>query len=201
MRHAFNLSVLAPVILFLSVNILLLDIVVFSKKVPEGITDEVVKSRTAEPTAGPTSGIVEESYATEPTQYIVKTVAGEEVPRYPREYYITLGQGTIKNTEWAGVASAEAYVDTGRYPPIKQAFFEAYLSIPTGNGQVFAKLFNVTDKHDVWFSEVSGIGHEVTRHEVPITLENGNKLYRVMLKATLPYEVTVENARIKIVTE
>ena len=56
--------------------------------------------------------------------------------------------------DYEDILSAEAYIDTGNYSSIKQAVVELFLRNPTGNGRIYAKLYNVTDKHDVWFSEV-----------------------------------------------
>lgn len=194
-------SAFAPVVLFLSVNILLLDIIVFSKKNPGITTTRAASEQQSGDTLTP--AVTGTTFVSPPiTEVPEKPVSPQHVvlPQ-AREYYIPLGGGKTKSNEWTSLLSAEAYVDTDRYPRIKQAYFEAYLSIPTGNGQVQVKLFNVTQKHDVWFSDVSSIGHEVTRREVPISLEPGNNLYRVMIKASLEYDVLVENARIKIVTE
>ncbi|MFZ5844980.1 MAG: hypothetical protein ACOY0S_00745 [Patescibacteria group bacterium] len=117
-----------------------------------------------------------------------------------KEYYIPLGIGTTKSRDWEALPAAEATIDTASYPKIKQASFEVFMHIPTGNGRVYVKLFNATDSHDVWFSEVWSEGHQITKKEVKITLDSGAKLYRVMAKSTMGYEVVVDQARIKILT-
>lgn len=117
-----------------------------------------------------------------------------------KEYYIPLGSGTTKSNVWQDIAGAEAVIDTTNFPTIKSATFEVFLNIPTANGMIKAKLYNVTDKHDVWFSEVSGEGPTLTKKEASISLETGAKTYRVMGLSSLKYEANIENARIRIVT-
>ena len=96
---------------------------------------------------------------------------------------------------------AQVYIDTALYDSIKRVTFEVFLRNPTGNGRTYAKLFNATDKHDVWFSEVYFEGGGLVRKEATITLEPGNKLYQVYLKSSLAYDVYVDNARIHIITQ
>ena len=80
--------------------------------------------------------------------------------------------------------------------------FEAFLRIPTGNGRAYAKLYNVTDKHDVWFSEVMVEGGNTQRVESKnIGLDAGRKIYRVTMKTAMGYEAVLESARLKIILE
>ncbi len=117
-----------------------------------------------------------------------------------REYYIPLGSGSTTSNSWKDIPGVEAVIDTGNYPRIKSVTFEAYLNIPTANGRVYAKVFNVTDKHDVWFSELNAEGPVLVKKEASISLENGIKTYRVMGLSTLKYEANIQNARLKILT-
>ena len=119
----------------------------------------------------------------------------------PKEYVIPLGSGATKSKEWEFIPSIEATIDTRNYPPIKSVVLETYLSIPTANGMVYAKLYNVTDKHDVWFSEVSMEADKVLKKTATIKLEPGSKLYRIMMKSSLGYEAILENAKLRIITE
>jgi hypothetical protein len=119
----------------------------------------------------------------------------------PREYLLTLGTGSVDTLDWSDVPGVEIMIDTSKYPPIKQAYFETYMSIPIAGGFAHAKLVNVTDKHDVWFSEVSMEADKIVRQEVPITLTSGEKRYKVMMKSTLERDALLHNARIKLITE
>ena len=76
------------------------------------------------------------------------------------------------------------------------------MKIPNGNQRAYARLFNVTDKHPVWFSEVwlEGGTPRLLVSE-PITLAEGRKLYRVQMKTTLKDLAILTQARVKITTQ
>jgi len=116
-----------------------------------------------------------------------------------QEFYIPLGFGSTNSTSWIDLPGVEAYVAPDNYGKIKEMYFEAGLSIPTGNGQVFARLNNVTDKNTLFESEVNLQGSNgglVSSGKIPAPV--ATKLYRVQLKSSLGAEVKLDNARIKI---
>jgi len=117
-----------------------------------------------------------------------------------KEVYIPLGTGSTKSQDWEAINGAEAVIDLANYPQIKSIIFEASMRIPTANGRVYAKLYNVTEQHDVWYSEVSSEGPVSKREESKeISLASDRKLYRVMMKSTMGYEALLDSARIKII--
>lgn len=117
-----------------------------------------------------------------------------------KEFYIPLGAGSVAAQDWADVPSAEAYIDPVNYGKIKSVTFEALLKVPTGNGKVYARLYNVNDKLGIFESEVLAEGSTGMRVESSkINLSSGNKLYRVQMKNTLGVESLLELGRIKIV--
>jgi len=119
-----------------------------------------------------------------------------------KEVYVPLGSGTVTSVDWREIDGLEAVIDRANYSQIKSIIFEGSLSIPTGNGVVSAKLFNVTDKHEVWFSQIEAQGTSSQRTESKeISLSSGRKLYRVMMKSSMNYEAKLENARLKIILE
>ena len=202
MLQKISSTLLIWLIFLLAVNIVFLDIVVFSAKKDQTAVS-VARSELADD-CGKTclEQIRQEVARLQPESTVVPTGA-PSVPAATnaKEYYIPLGSGQTKSSEWADILGAEAYVNTNNYPRITKVLFEIYGSIPTANGELRVKLFDVSDKHDVWFSEVVLEGNTVVRKEVEVTLEPGNKLYRVMAKSTLSYEATVVNARLKLLTE
>jgi hypothetical protein len=119
----------------------------------------------------------------------------------PKEFYIPLGSGKTMSRDFAELVGVEAVINTANYPRIKSVLFEVSMHLFPGNGRMTAKLFNITDRHDVWFSELSTDEGQIVKKETPITLVNGEKLYRVMVQSTLGYEAIVDNARIRIITE
>ncbi len=116
-----------------------------------------------------------------------------------KEFFIPFGSGFSSAEEWTDVPGMSATIDTNNYKKIKTVFFEASLRIPTGNQKAYARLFNITDKHPVWFSEVSIEGGTPTLvTSQPITLDEGNNVYQVQMKTSLKYQSFIDQARIKI---
>ena len=85
---------------------------------------------------------------------------------------------------------------------MKTVTFEVAIRIPTGNQIAYARLFNVTDKHPVWFSEVSVEGGKALLViSQPITLDSGAKTYQVQLKTSLGYLSYIDQSRLRITTQ
>jgi hypothetical protein len=113
-----------------------------------------------------------------------------------------LGSGSTDKTDWDNLTATETIIDPGNYGTIKEAYFIVSLKNPTQNGQTDVQLYNVTDKHPVWGSHVVMNGPQSqTINSNSIQLDKGAKLYRVQLKSSLGYSVSVENAKIRIVSE
>lgn len=118
-----------------------------------------------------------------------------------KEYFVPLGTGTNATSDWADVVGASATVDTAQYPKIKKVVFEATLAVPTGNQVAYVRLFNKTDGHPVWFSELSmnTTGPTLLTSQA-ITLDKGSKLYQVQMKTQLKYPANLNQSRIHITT-
>lgn len=119
-----------------------------------------------------------------------------------KEYYVTFGSGQTLSDQYEDVAGLQAYIDSTKYGKIKKVVFEVTMRIPTANGRMYVQLFNATDQHPVWFSEVSSEG-TVSQliASSPITLDSGNKLYKVQAKTSLRYASLIDQARVHIITE
>lgn len=118
-----------------------------------------------------------------------------------KEVYVPLGTGTNTTTDWTDVKGAAAYIDTRLYGKFKKVTFEASLSIPSGNQTVYVRLYNATDKHPVWYSEMSmsGAGPELLTSSA-VTLDSGNKLYQVQMKSQLGAPTNLLQGRVHIIT-
>jgi hypothetical protein len=117
------------------------------------------------------------------------------------EQYIPMGTGATTNDEWEDMLGTDIFVDTANYGTITQTYFEASLWVPTKNGTVYARLYNVTDKHPVWFSDISTESEKSTRvQSAKITLDPGGKVYRVQMRSSLRYPSNMDLARIKIIS-
>lgn len=117
-----------------------------------------------------------------------------------KEYYVSFGAGSGNASDWTDVPGLQLYIDSTKYSGIKNVTFEAALRVPTANGTIYARLYNVTDKHPVWFSDVSAQGAtSQLQISKAITLDSGNKLYQVQLKTTLQFESVIDQSRVHII--
>lgn len=131
----------------------------------------------------------------------INQVAGSSTRAATKENYVPLGSGTNATDEWTDVAGASASVDTAAYGKIKQVTFEATVAIPAGSQRVWVRLFNATDKHPVWYSELttdSAAPQLLTSS--PISLDQGNKVYQVQMKTQLKALTTLVQSRLRIVS-
>lgn len=162
-------------------------------------TVETLESPPAAPQAspkeniGPSPIVKTETVVEKQTQTIVQTAQ--------KEIFIPIGSGSTFKSDYEDLAGLEVTIDSAKYSLIESAVFEASIWVQDGNGKMFAQLYNTTDKHPVWFSEIAASSSKSTLVTSPkITLDNGSRTYKVQAKTNLTsYAAHVENARIKIV--
>lgn len=131
-----------------------------------------------------------------------KTIVQKTPQSSVKEFYIPLGSGSTSSTAWEEIKNAEAYFNPQNYGEIKSITFEALMHIPTANGRVYARLYNVNDKVGLVETEIWAEGSAGVRIESPpFHLPSGRKLYRVQLKSTLGYEAILDLARLKVVVK
>ena len=117
-----------------------------------------------------------------------------------KEYFVPFGTGTNQTNDWANVPGAQATIDFGAYNGIKQITFEASVVIPTANQQVWVRLYNVSDNHPVWNSEVMmDGGSSAYLISQPIIYDTGSKMYQVQMKTQLAYQANLTQSRIHII--
>jgi hypothetical protein len=117
-----------------------------------------------------------------------------------KEYYLPIGSGSEKSTTWKDVPGLSIYIDSSKYKKIQNTVFEASVTIPLGNQDVSLRLYNSTDDHPVWFSDLffPTDTKNYLQTSQGITLDSGNKLYKVQIKTQLGATANVDQARIKI---
>lgn len=168
--------------------------------------EAIAKNDSASPVSSPIALPSASSDSTAPLTKTVetKTVVEREtqvvVQNAQKEVYIPIGSGSTKSSTYVDLAGLEVNVDTNKYPNIDYAVFEASIYVDGANGQVHTQLYNVSDKHPVWYSEMKGNAGTASLVTSPkITLEKGVRAYRVQAKTDLvDYAAHVENARIKL---
>lgn len=118
-----------------------------------------------------------------------------------KEYFVAFGGGSNSTDDWTDVSGLTASINSTAYGSIKEVRFEASVYIPTGNETAYVRLFNKTDQHPVWFSEVSlSGGTPQLLISDPITLDSGQKTYQVQMKTTLKFQAVLSQARVHITT-
>lgn len=117
-----------------------------------------------------------------------------------KESFVPMGTGSTTKNDWEDVSGSDVFINTANFPNIKEAYFEVSMHIPTKNGIMTARLYNVTDKHPVWYSDVTTQQDVSTFVSSKITLDPGNKQYRIQLKTSLEYQSLLDSARIKILS-
>lgn len=119
-----------------------------------------------------------------------------------KEYYVALGSGINTSDEWLDIPGAQSYIDSTKYGKISKVTFEASIQIQNGNQKAYARLYNATDKHPVWFSEVSLEGGQaLLLISNPITLDEGNKSYQVQLKSQLKGPTNLLQSKVHIIVQ
>lgn len=119
-----------------------------------------------------------------------------------KNYYISLGSGTVQGSDWTDVPGVQAIVDFGQYPHIKEIHFEVSVYVPTANESVSVRLYNVTDKHPVWNSEVTTNATTTAYLTSPaISYNTGSKFYQVQMKTQLKVPATLVQSRIHILLQ
>lgn len=114
-----------------------------------------------------------------------------------REYFIPLGTGSNQSGDWMDVPGALATVDFGGYRTIQKIVFEVNVNIPTANQTASVRLFNVTDKHPVWNSELTATNNVYTVSE-PLVFDTGSKTYQVQMKTQLQFLAELTQARVHV---
>jgi hypothetical protein len=119
-----------------------------------------------------------------------------------KDYYVSLGSGTSQASDWTDVPGVAAVIDFGQYPHIKEIHFEASVYVPTANEWVSIRLYNETDKHPVWNSQVTTNAAATAYLTSPaLNYDTGSKLYQVQMETQLQAPATLVQSRIHIILQ
>src|SRR3989344_4125963 len=106
-----------------------------------------------------------------------------------QDFFIPLGSGTVLSDEWTDVPGIKATVDTAKYGKIRKVVFEATTHVPNANEFLYVRLYNETDSHPVWNSELF-FPSATTQYFLvspAIKLDSGVKIYKVQMKTQLKF--------------
>ncbi len=212
-----NLVKLFFILLFL--NLIYLDILLIqgvgSKQTIiqrfENITNQVAdKTATPDPNICPQSCLSEirQAAVSNKPNAVTPTLSPTALPlqntnsSQTKEYYVPFGSGSGSSSDWQDVPGLQASIDSNSYGSIKSVVFEASLHIPTGNETASVRLYNSTDSHPVWNSQVdfTGSAQSVLKTSQAISLDSGNKLYKVQMKTQLQFQAILDQSRLHITT-
>lgn len=200
-------SLLFIFLIIVTGNLFIIDVALFwnnPKSTEKSLT--AVTSPSKAPATAPN-----DSCGKECKEEIAKAVADAKLTENPapqtgvapsiKEFFVPLGSGSSTASEWEDVPGAQAYIDSTSYPSIKSVTFEVSLYTPTANQTAYARLYNVTDKHPVWNSDVRiDGGTPKLLISNAVSLDKGSKLYIVQMKTQLQARTNLENARVHITT-
>lgn len=119
----------------------------------------------------------------------------------PQVLYIPLGGGgSTVSRDWADIGNAEVYLDIKDYPNLEKAYFEGFIKVKHGNGEVFARLYDVTHSIGVQGSDIDSASENFTLVESgTLNFWQGKNLYRVQVKSLNGYEASIDSGRIKLI--
>lgn len=186
-RLAFILIVL--ILLVLLGNSFYLTFVAGTKKSPTALT--ATPSPTSSITQTPTPTV------TPPIPTLAVQQLQQTIQQFVKEYFIPFGIGSNQTSDWADIPGAQATVNFGNYQNIKEIVFETSVAVPTANQTVSVRLYNQTDKHPVWYSEVTTTNNVFATSQ-PIVWDSGTKVYQVQMKTQLSYLANLTLARLHI---
>ncbi|MDP2860694.1 MAG: hypothetical protein Q8N98_03180 [bacterium] len=129
------------------------------------------------------------------------TGSSETPVNQPKEYNIpVLWSASTTVREWTDVDGSDFTFDLANYPGAKAVRLEVTLKTPQGSGKVYARLYDVTNKRAVDYSEVStNSSSYVVLVSGDIRIWANKNTYRTQLKSDAGAEGFVSSARLKIV--
>lgn len=134
------------------------------------------------------------------TKSVVKTKTVPAPSQNQTAYIPLAGPITTTSTGWVDAIGTDVYIDLANdYGQKATVSWETFLSVVNGNGQAYARLFDVTHGIAVDGSEIStSSGTQTQVSSGGISLWAGQNLYRVQLKSLNSFVVTFGSGRIKI---
>lgn len=201
-------------ILVLFLNILVLDFVLI-KKFPTILRDPLFLSQTAPTPSSRTTQLAcpqscLEKIDTEITNLSQSATSSSQTSQpaqapaanQVKEFFITVGSGAGSSDNWQNVPGLQVTIDASQYGKIKNVYFEVSAHVPNTNQIVYARLYDVTDDHPVWYSEMTftNAGVAQTQTSAPLIFPEGKKTYAVQMKTQLKYPTNI-TSRIRIDTD
>lgn len=133
---------------------------------------------------------------------VVKEVSGESgrSGEQARIVYIPLvASAANTKTDWTDIVPSEFYFDLSSYPGAKAVRFTGFLRAVNATGPVYVRLYDVTNKRGVDNSDFSTSSDTFQRFEsAALSIWRGNNLYRLQLKSPNGTEAQLSEAKLKV---
>lgn len=202
MSYQFNLKSLAlPFGVLLLINMIALDIFIAYNTHPTTAakTTLLLQDDEAIPTPSPTASIFQANFISPTPQ---PNSISLPLTSTGNEFFIPLGTGTSTAATWTNVPGVQAYIDSTQYSNVKTVTFEASVVLPATPQIVSVQLYDVTNNHPVWFSQVTMQSSNTSQLLIsnPITLSSGNNLYQVQMQTQLQAPANLVQSRVHIIT-
>lgn len=137
-----------------------------------------------------------------PTVIPLQTALAVNTQSTAKDYFIPLGSGSSQASDWTDVPGAQVELDFASFSHIKAVYFETSVYVPSANESVSIRLYNVTDNHPVWNSDVM-MDSGTTAHLISpaLSYDTGLKLYQVQMKTQLQAPANLVQALIHVSVE
>lgn len=131
---------------------------------------------------------------------VVTKITAQATVSQPKVVYVPLiTGGSVASVSWTDIIPSEFYFDLSNYPGVKEVRFEVYL-LSVNNDQVSARLYDVTNKRGVDYSDLHTINSSFTRLESSkLTIWQGNNKYTLQLRSVNGTGAQLKDARLKII--
>lgn len=135
-----------------------------------------------------------------PTEQAI--VAGDTSPVRTVSYVSMTGEGQTTNTGWTDITGSNFYLNRSDYSSNLEVYFESNFKLLNGNGKAFVRLFDVTNGREVDRSVLETSSQDfVLLTGGPLSIWEGNNLYKVQIKTLTADTVVYKSGRIKIINE
>lgn len=112
---------------------------------------------------------------------------------------ISEGLSTSVTTDWVDVVPSEFDFDLIDYQGVKEVRLNAYLMAVNGSAKVFMRLYDLTNKRGVDYSEIQTQNSEYSFLESSaMKIWKGNNRYKIQLRSVNGNEVRFKDAKLKI---
>ena len=126
-------------------------------------------------------------------------IATKTVKAVQKESYLRLLDGSAAAGNWTKIPGTDFWFDQSLYGNVSQVTWEGWLQVKSGNGVGYARLFDVANNRGVDGSEVKIVSNQrASFFSSPLAIWRGQNQYRVEVKSSTGYEVSISEARLKI---